>query len=262
MPETQPTPLEVIKRANELQDSLSAFARADHTSRTSQLRPLVDLIMETNPETKMFENVNADTMRHLVDTNNKHAKEDFQPKLEQAIQKTLQTPLKGKEGTPWTGGYTIVGVDSDGNILAAASQITPELKEKYGDNFYPFALLKAVLRQYLENPDVPSELDDPTNFKLLETLGLKPFEELFIGSTRPAKLGDKLVYWGTSACSAEPSYRSEFLGMLKGEPEPEQLAGRFDTIFADILKMYLYEPKRNVQPIEMPEHLAQWRIEH
>lgn len=186
----------------------------------------------------------------------------LQPRLQSAVEKTLQTPfiVNDEEVIPWSGGFTVVALDIHGKIQGAVTEPTKGL-ESYGD-LYPYALMKTVLAAHLwknRYPDTEDQLGigDVGKFKYLQEIATP--HAIYNGATSsPAFLSDWAVsvHIGGSGCAATESYLKELLG--GATPAPDTQAGRFDTIFCELIKGYL--EGKEVSALPEPRDLEEIRI--
>jgi hypothetical protein len=236
-------PIEPKVLAGSLQDKLKKFtSQEDLFKREKMLIDVANFIMTKG-------NITGEVLRTLIDR-------DFQPKLEKAVDKSLQTSfdINGKKINPWIGGFTVVALDMEGNIKGAMSKPTEGL-ESYGD-LHPYALMKAVEAFHLDKNNLERHgLKIPQNIKYLTDL-LKM--QIFNGCSRGIQLGETKLYVGGSGCAVKRDYLKELLG--GAEPAPDTQAGRFDTIFCDLIGDYLRDSQKTANWVREPQELQVIRI--
>lgn len=229
-----------------LKEKLRRFGEIDDVHERADAIP--DLIAQIR------EHANQDTLKLLVN-------EEFQSHLQEAVEKALKTPflVKGAEVVPWSGGFTIVALDLDGEIHGAVSKPTEGL-EAYGD-LYPYAVTKAVLAAHLWQSSKQSPLNklgigDLDNF---EDLSRVTKTRIYNGATVSPAYSDlwpKGVYIGGSGCAVKEDYLKELLG--GATPAPDTQAGRFDAIFCELVGNYL--EGEEIRPMQEPRDVREIRI--
>lgn len=239
-PEAGQTPI-IEASALSIKNSLRAFAQGALEAREKCLAGLITTIKQ---------NARLETLELLTD-------KAFQPKLKEAVKKTLETPfeVEGEPVVPWAGGFTIVALDQRGEIRGVFSRPTEGLEE-YSD-LHPYALTKAVLALHLDLiPVVQRRLGNLDNFKYVEKMAKT---KIFNGASQsPAIVGEDIIYIGGSGCVAKEEYLKRLLGGAK--PSHDTQAGRFDAIFCDLVEFYLTAEDEMVLQRPEPREVQEIRI--
>lgn len=177
-------------------------------------------------------------------------KHNYQDIVATAIEKTLTTPMVRLEQSLqsiWVGGYTVVVLDNNGEIIGAHNN--PE-GPSYRDeqDKYNYALEKAILALILHEAHRKQGLDYDENQGYLQTL-LSDKKHFYLGDYVASKhnMPTNPVFIGTSGCDLKPSYlRGLAPGILTRSPNA--LAGHGDKLFAHQVGEYL-DPLVPIKPV-------------
>jgi len=230
--------------ATTLQDRLTKFASSETEEREKALPELVAFIKD---------GVDKEVLEKLTD-------KEFQPKLQDSVNRALQTKFKKHDGTeiePWQGGHTVVVLDRDGKVKGAVSVDTEGLEE-YGD-LNKYALIKALCELHLYKDGREQGLSDPDNFTHLLSLGLKAGDDLFTGSVWQEDLNHEVTFVGSSGCAPKRDYLRELLA--GAEPTRDTQAGLFDSVFSSLTANNLlggHLPRKQIY--SEPQEIQQLRI--
>lgn len=177
-------------------------------------------------------------------------KHDYQDVVATAIEKTLTTPMIRMGQTLkgiWVGGYTVVVLASNGEIIGAHSNAQgPSWRDEHDK--YAHALTKALLAKQLHDAHRNQGLDYDDNQQYLQALMLGR-KDFYLGDYVAGKqnMPTTPVFVGTSGCDLQPSYlRNLAPGILTRNSNA--LAGQGDRLFAHKVGDYL-DPLVPVQPI-------------
>lgn len=241
--------------AERLQNVLKAFAIFDTEQRERRLPDLIKFIKEiATPE------VMAIATHPLKNKYLEQMSKNFGPPFLWAISNALKASFKTPKGEmqSWEGGYTLVMIDQDGILLAAATNPVGEVYNQYGKNLFPYALSKAVFELHLNLADKKSGLDKEENFDYIESLGFEYGKDLFMG-TNSFPNGTVI---GASGCELSRDYVNSLLPESMRDSYPvDFLAGAADRYFARMVaaqSMFHTEP----HAMEEPKLFAELRRAH
>lgn len=260
---------------NKLEEELEIFANARfHSGRIKREQMLPKLFGMINQDT-----VNPETLGNV-------AQETAREWLEDGIQTVVKTPfengLTGELYNPWTGGYTIVGLtdflEDDGPVIRAASH-NPlgSVYKRYGNNLFPYAMKKAILRMHLdflrqdsEQSPEDKDVSDIDEYGLDSTRNLKylskilPGETLYLGDAVTTNPGMTPMFFGASGCELDAKYVATLLPKDVKAEGTDFAAGYADKTFASLVANELSREFYQEQPktIEEPEFFARLRRSH
>jgi len=247
----------------ELQERLADFANSGTDVREAGLSELVDFI---------FDNLEDPTVvRDLSDPElNPTLAEDHRPRLQRAAQFTASTLFQVADQVrrPWTGGFTVIELSMDGQVLAGHSNPVGEVYEAFGgDTLFRFALAKALILLHINQDEAedisrPQNLEDPDAFQYVQ--GLLPNRQVHMGATTDSS---RLLIVGGSGCELTEDYKRSLLPPsiltnLGDRSTGNLLAARADLEFSNITLGALYRALEPGQAVVEPEFFAQLRNSH
>lgn len=253
----KPESQELSPEAQLLKGQLAEFAGLTTNEREKALVELYDLVHKKGGDKEPI--IDKEIIAELAD-------KKFQPYVEDAVQSTLETKFERSNGElvdPFEGAFTAVAIDLKGNILGGLANPVGEVYRKYGENLFPYALMKAVLRLHLELAKRNGGLDSEKNIDYIKEL--LPEKLIFLGESMgwptvgTVEIGNIII--GASGCELKHDYRNGLApGMVK-DGTVDFLAGSADEIFADLIARYLEDNSRSKSAKE-PENYSWLRRAH
>jgi len=223
-----------------LQDRLTAFAAMDSDTQRAYLKQILDVIKAS---------ARKDILERLVER-------EYQERLVTAVEKTTQTDFIAEDTliSPWAGSATMVVVNLEGSILAAASYNTSNQTE----DKTPFALAKATTAMHLYQARMFGGLHTVENMDYLARSGAQPLVDIFMGSGRhPIQAETTRLFFGSAGCIPKSDYVKDLLA--GAYPSYDTQAGLFDNIFSDIATEYFAYPTVEIRPRPEPNALREMR---
>lgn len=236
-----------------LKDSLVEFATSNDRMRENLIPGLVRFIRKFGND----QEIGAELVAHM-----ESPWHDPQH-LAEAIRCAALTPFYVKDSQrvlPWTGGFTVVALSSKGEFMGHR-KVEGRVYREIGDNLYPYALTKAMLRMHLDFSGREGGLDNEQNFYYFEDLGLHRGDDLFLGESQLGNR-DNRSYIGVSGCELAWKYVQELIPSdMHAYTTVDYIAGHADMIFARNVAGYLMIPGEPA-PIKEPPFFTQLRMAH
>lgn len=202
---------------------------------------------------------NADVLNAIV------GKSDFNKMFTAAVEGALATRFREEDGEirrVWVGSAVVVALDQNGKIVGYFSNLLNmnQADRGFGEQGYQDpsgdVLAKALCALHLYKDSGAASLDFK-RLQVLKNLGLKPGEDIFMGTTS-ALINGKALTFAAGACLAQESYVSYTLAGAK--PARNTKAGIFEQVMCTLVADNLRFPQMQMSEVRVPAIVSAERL--